>query len=407
MEGMNMGYISGFRRIFPINFLPGIFTAITSLIICMALFANPARSAQNKPDTKTDGRWTVNVSSYLNKDDALKMVERFKQAGLSAYVVEIDVKGKHYFRVRAGEYATKQEALKQAGEFSRKFNIKGTWVAKTAANQDQTRPIIKPETSLAKPEPLWSEGAKAAPDAAKAERPQSNEPPLPAAPTPMVKTDHVVVKKGAPILHVNIHRDFKYVNSGSPMGMAHGGTSASKLSAKPYEVLTAEPSYAAKPRYGYLKLGNGVDQQVSFAFVENDSGLLYLDKNNNEDLTDDGAPLKNLGSGAFAATAYLQIDVIASAGAKTKQPLNLWFYVNKDGAFFYSICHWAGELELNGRAYKAVAFEGDNHDGLYKESGLCIDLNHNGRCEKESELIKDGGAVTVDGKRYILELDYP
>jgi hypothetical protein len=357
--------------------------AVAIILTILTLFANPALSAQDKPDKTTDDSWTINVSSYLNKDEARKTVERLGAAGIKAHVVEIDVKGKHYFRVRAGQYATRQEALKQAGEISKKFNIKGTWVAKTVGNQDPARPVIKPETAPLKPQPLLPANQS---DAVK--------------PAPPAKASHD--KKGAPSIHVNIYRDFKYVNS-SPMGMAHGATSASK----PCETLTAEPKYASRPRYGCLKLGNGDDQRVSFAFVENDPGLLYLDKNNDEDLTNDGAPLRNLGAGAFAATAYLQIDVIANDGAKTRQPLNLWFYANKDGLFFYSICHWAGELELNGRAYKAIAFEDGNHDGLYKESGLCVDLNANGRCEKETELFKDNDALTVDGKRYTLALDYP
>ncbi len=367
--------------------------AVILTILCMTLFANPARSAQDKPDKTTDDLWTINISSYLDKDEAFKTIERLGRAGIKAYVVEIDVKGKHYFRVRAGRYATRQEALKQAKELSKKLNIKGTWVAKIAANQDTARPVIKPETAPSKPEPLWSGGSKPAHEA-KAEKPRSDEPPLP----PMAK--------GGPILHVNIYRDFKYVNS-SPAGMAHGATSASKLSAKPCETLSIEPKYASRPRYGCLKLGNGADQQVSFAFVENDSGLLYLDKNNDEDLTNDGAPLRNLGAGAFATTAYLQTDVIAKDGALASRPLNLWIYANKDGVFFYSICHWAGEIELNGRPYKAIAFEGSDHDGLYKESGLCIDLNANGRCEKEGELFKDGASLTVDGRGYTLALDYP
>ncbi|MBI5235940.1 MAG: SPOR domain-containing protein [Deltaproteobacteria bacterium] len=367
--------------------------AIILSILCVTLFANQAGSAQDKPDNTADVSWTINVASYLDKDEALKTAERLDRAGIKVHIAEIDVKGKHYFRVRVGRYATRREALQQVNALSKKFNIKGAWAAKTGGNQDPARPVIKPETTPPKPEPLRSSETKPAPDA-KAEKPQSKEPPLP------------LTAKGGRILHVNIYRGFKYVNS-SPAGMTHGATSASKLSTKPYETLAVEPAYPATPRYGYLKLGNGVDQQVSFAFVEKDSGLLYLDKNNDEDLTNDGAPLRNLGAGAFAATAYLQTDIIAKDGALTSRPLNLWIYANKDGLFFYSMGHWAGELELNGRRYKAIAFEDSNHDGLYKENGLCIDLNVNGRCDKESETFKDGDALTGDGKGYTLALDYP
>jgi hypothetical protein len=50
-----------------------------------------------------------------------------------------------------------------------------------------------------------------------------------------------------------------------------------------------------------------------------------------------------------------------------------------------------------------------NHDALYHESGLWIDLNGDGKLDmnKSEEHFQDGAILSVEGKEYVLNLDYP
>jgi thiol-disulfide isomerase/thioredoxin len=64
-----------------------------------------------------------------------------------------------------------------------------------------------------------------------------------------------------------------------------------QLGAKPKETLKAEPKYQSKkPLYGVLKAGNGVDSLITVVVDEIDAkqSRIYIDRNNDEDLTNDG-----------------------------------------------------------------------------------------------------------------------
>ena len=55
-------------------------------------------------------KWSVQVSAGSAKDIAGSLVERLKANGYDGYVIQAEVKGQTYYRVRVGRFATREEA---------------------------------------------------------------------------------------------------------------------------------------------------------------------------------------------------------------------------------------------------------------------------------------------------------
>ncbi len=62
--------------------------------------------------------------------------------------------------------------------------------------------------------------------------------------------------------------------------------------------------------------------------------------------------------------------------------------------------------DIRGKTYNAFAFETKNPDGLFKRSGICIDIDGDRKCTPEEQFY-DGDTVELDGERYHLKLNYP
>lgn len=218
---------------------------------------------------------------------------------------------------------------------------------------------------------------------------------------------------------VNVDRDFQYVPKGWPLGLTVGQTAASALKETPYERLSREPQYKSqKVQYGFLKLGNARDNKFTFVIddLENDTWIGYFDKNNNEDLTDDGPPLTSQGSGKFATILSLEVPVVLPGKRKpVSRPYKLWFFINSGGAKFYSQCHYTGHVEPGevitrtwiDKKYTAIVYEMFKHDALYLESGIWIDLDGDGKLDKAKEHFENGATVNMGGKDYTIRLNYP
>jgi len=167
--------------------------------------------------------------------------------------------------------------------------------------------------------------------------------------------------------------------------------------------------------FGFFPLGNGADSRISFALVRGTGGwALHVDANNNENLLDDGSPAFNEGSGmVLAAEISVEVEIMTASGEVLPRPYRLWTWFTgpDDGGRirgrFYARNHYEGVIEVDGQKYRATAFEFRDHDALYRESGLCIDLDSDGECQEDRELFYDGDAVTFRGGTYTLELRYP
>ena len=221
-------------------------------------------------------------------------------------------------------------------------------------------------------------------------------------------------------LRVDIYRDFKYQDSGWPMHLSVSQTEARGPDVRPFETLVAEPHYASGAvLYGYLLLGNGPDPRYTWVIDERDrpTWVVWFDRNNNEDLTDDGPPLPNQGTGTLAVDLGLTVEIVRRPGEVLRQPYHLWFWVNENpkdseyqrplSARFYARCHYAGRVELAGRVHAAVAYEESRHDALFADAGLWIDLDDDGRLNRSGEHFLDGEKVRAGGHAWTLSLDYP
>lgn len=76
----------------------------------------------------------------------------------------------------------------------------------------------------------------------------------------------------------------------------------------PPEVLRFAPE-GDDIRYGFIKLGNGLDSRISLAVRLGDEPLLWIDANNNEDLFDDGAVMPDASHSPTNHTWYREITV--------------------------------------------------------------------------------------------------
>ncbi len=221
---------------------------------------------------------------------------------------------------------------------------------------------------------------------------------------------HVIPAGTDATITLNIDRDFDYVPEGFPMGMSVGQTEAPAFADVPYEPLTAEPVYRSPHvRYGCLLLGNSEDNRISLVLdgPEQKTFVAYIDRNNNEDLTDDGPPIRNEGTGQFAAVFDVEVPVVLASGRSIQRPYRLWLWASVNGASFYTRCHFKAVVQLGGLMTTAIAFEQFHHDALYKESGIWVDLNGDGRLDEKTENFASGSTVMIDGQAYRINLDYP
>lgn len=219
------------------------------------------------------------------------------------------------------------------------------------------------------------------------------------------------------VLAVDLYRDFRYVSRGWPMGRSVAQTGIGALRDRPREELSG-PAFTGGPDrvlHGALPLGNGPDPLLAFVLARVDGTWeLWVDGNNDEDMDNDGPPHFNEGSGTvMAAAVTVTVEVATDAGESFTHPYDLWVWFNPDDGSdailgrFYGRNHWAGELEVDGVAYPATAFEMDHHDALYREAGLCVDLDLDGECQEARELFRDGEVVRFPLSSVRLSLRYP
>lgn len=271
------------------------------------------------------------------------------------------------------------------------------------ASRLRARPSPRP-TSRARPLPELP----SAPPSARLAAPAPSARPAPPAEVAdrLPPVELPAVRPLGSLLSIDVYRDFKFVAAGFPGGLGPGQTNASALDTRPQERLYPEPRYESTGvLYGFIRLGNGRDPRISFVLdeIERPAWVLWVDKNNNQDLTDDGPPLANEGSGFMGATVNLHFEVERRGSQPVRRPYRIWFWVNENknarpgparySARFYAVCHYAGRVELLGESFDAVAFEERAHDGLLEEDGIWIDLDRDGKFKRPAEHFVDGEEV--------------
>ena len=76
------------------------------------------------------GKFTVQVAAYGDEAEAKKMASDLKGKGYSAFYIPANVKGKTWYRVSVGQFATQKEAQTYRGELMTNANISSAMVQK-------------------------------------------------------------------------------------------------------------------------------------------------------------------------------------------------------------------------------------------------------------------------------------
>ena len=89
----------------------------------------PAPSVDQAESKENGKRWTVQVNAFPDERSAKSWVDRLKNKGYNAYVTEVSIKGKTWYRVRVGEYGTREEARKVEETLKTKENYPKAFIA--------------------------------------------------------------------------------------------------------------------------------------------------------------------------------------------------------------------------------------------------------------------------------------
>ena len=194
-----------------------------------------------------------------------------------------------------------------------------------------------------------------------------------------------------------------------PFTLSPGGATEAKLgyypvavklsTAKPSQI-TKEPTYRTTPKYGIIRLGNGPNSEYVIALDEpaNADYKIYIDRNRNGDLTDDGDGYWNKKTGTGRVQyGVLDLDLKASYGTSTNETsssdykIGIYRFASTPAPCIYRDSTRVGSVEIDGKTHKAVLAENDTN-GLFNkpvktmdESGksrpvwMLIDTNDDGK----------------------------
>jgi peroxiredoxin len=161
--------------------------------------------------------------------------------------------------------------------------------------------------------------------------------------------------------------------------------------------ITKEPSYSATPRYGTITVGDGPRSVVNVVLA---GSQLFVDDNNNGDLTDD-APATWDGK-------TVQRSVRASYGPATGEvashPYSVNFYGSAERVFTQRNGAMVGEITFNGKAIKALVGDTDS-DGVFISTPtapvyLVLDLKGTGAIDFSSRSFDLAKPMEIDDKIY-------
>lgn len=186
-----------------------------------------------------------------------------------------------------------------------------------------------------------------------------------------------------------------------------------QVAARPHDIPLSEtpgPLLHRLPRfdgpsqaYGVLRLNRG--QHYSLALdLQSEQALLYIDRNRNGDLRDDGPPVENQGNGYFSGRFDLSLAQVSGV-RRLQGNYSLWLFLNQDGSSEWKLRHYS-TTQLRGR----MLLSGDSHDvwladnrvldADYRNDGLYIDLDKDGKIQPRREYLPPGAELGLNGQRY-------
>jgi hypothetical protein len=158
----------------------------------------------------------------------------------------------------------------------------------------------------------------------------------------------------------------------------------------------------SEQKYGLLPLG---ERSYAFVLDADPAGFrLFLDRNGNRDLDDDGPPLMNRGQGGFANSLDLSLPEISGV-RRLQGNYRLWLFTTPESwggnrLNYYCMTQLQGQLLFRGKPYVAYLADNLRIDGDYTNDGISIDLDVDGSIDLENEFFAPGEVAVVDGKSY-------
>ena len=212
------------------------------------------------------------------------------------------------------------------------------------------------------------------------------------------------------VISVTIANNFAPVD----MVLAAGGYSSVDLLDSPGDVTLVEPAYSGDlQRYGSFELGTKPNRIYHFVFDTDDRGehtVLYMDANQNLDLTDDGPPLSNQGSDVFATYLTLPVGRLIKEYDSSDR-FKIWLFADEltwpDGPVrYYSATQMKGSVTVEGKNLLAYIAERRRNDADFTNDGVFLDLNGNRTIEMSEEYIGPGRIFDFEGKRCVLSVNW-
>ena len=172
--------------------------------------------------------------------------------------------------------------------------------------------------------------------------------------------------------------------------------------------IVREPVYKGKPKYGAFVLGNGPHNITYFAVdeVKGEKGHIYIDKNQNGDLTDDGPGEWDKSTESDGVLNYeTTVALHASWGSPVKEDeggsYTIFLYKQHGSSRigYTKLTARAGKLELGGKTYPVLLAE-NNSDAIFtvakrgdrtrRPVQLMIDLDGDGTFKGVQTTTSDG-----------------
>lgn len=212
------------------------------------------------------------------------------------------------------------------------------------------------------------------------------------------------IPPGAEPVWISITKD-----SFRPIGMKMrvGGQDTVFFSSEvPEEILQMPRFKGSEQKYGVLQLGVEENNLFPFAFdlLSDGRPVMYVDINQNGDLTDDGPPRVNEGTGWFGAAVWIPFDRLTKV-ARLPGKYRTWLFMKENdwnsGVFKrYSWTQIQGTVSIAGQKYVGYIADHGKHDANYANDPIGVDLNRDGKIDYDAELFPPGSLARVGSRQY-------
>jgi peroxiredoxin len=183
-----------------------------------------------------------------------------------------------------------------------------------------------------------------------------------------------------------------------------------ELRSTPREQNVRHPAFHGAPRFGALVAGTGQDSLIAIALDESPDGLrkIYIDKNNDENLANDGSGDWRERRENYLATPAI-IDVALAHDRQAQLAFQFYRFDKRlpEALLYYRDYYASGGLLIDERRFEVMLID-ENADGRFSDlqhTTLVVDENQDGKFEAipgSAEIFGGREPFHLDGESYIL-----